>query len=288
MNSHTKRHVGRIFLLTTALGMALQPLRAQTNPQKKPSFEVVSIKPSSGAPAAGAGIGGSSVRGNRIIMPNGTLRGMLQLAYQHPDGPPLLTDQIVGGPNWIDSDRYEIQGLAAGNEGTRIPPEQLALMFQSMLEERFRLKAHIEARELPVYYLLIGKDGSKLKPSADQTPTLPPGQRPNGSVRGSIGGVISATSRTMRATAVPMSLLVNALIQQTGRLTIDKTNLQGLFDFNLQFSTAGLAGTAPPIAEDPQPSLFIAIQEQLGLRLESTKASVDVLVIESVQRPTEN
>src|SRR3954447_15565267 len=117
----------RILLLIAGLGMTVIP-------QKKPAFEVVSIKQSSGrARAAGAGIGGSSVRGNRVIMPNGTLRQLLQLAYQHPDGPPLLADQIVGGPNWIDSDRYEIQATAAGNETTRIPPDQLALMFQSML-----------------------------------------------------------------------------------------------------------------------------------------------------------
>jgi uncharacterized protein (TIGR03435 family) len=288
MSSETKQNLRCVLLLTAALGMAVSPLQSQINPQTKPSFDVVSIKRSSGARAAGAGIGGSSVRGNRFIMPNGTLRAMLQLAYQHPDGLPLLADQIVGGPNWIDSDRYEIQATAAGNEETRIPRDQLVLMFQSMLEERFRLKAHIETRELPVYTLLIGKDGSKLKPSADQTPTLPPRQRATGDVRGSIGGTISATSRTMRATAVPMSQLVNVLIQQTGRLVIDKTNLQGLFDFNLQFSTAGLAGNAPPGTEDPNPSLFTAVQEQLGLRLESTKGPVEVLMIESVQKPTEN
>ena len=271
-----------------ALGIVVVPLLSQRNPPKKPSFEVISIKRSSGARAAGAGIGGSSVRGNRVIMPNGTLRGLLQLAYQRPDGPPLLTDQIVGGPNWIDSDRYEVQATAAGDERTTIPPDQLALMLQSMLEERFRLDAHLETRELPVYHLVIGKDGSKLKPSEDQTPTLPPGQRPTGDIRGSIGGTISSTSRTMRATAVPMSRLVNALIQQLGRLVIDKTNLQGLFDFNLQFSTTGPAGNAPPAAEDPNPSLFTAVQEQLGLRLESTKGPVEVLVIESVEKPTEN
>jgi uncharacterized protein (TIGR03435 family) len=270
-----------ILLLAAALGLTVIP-------QKKPAFEVVSIKRSSGARAAGARIGGSSVRGNRVIMPNGTLRQLLQLAYQHPDGPPLLADQIVGGPNWIDSDRYEIQATAAGSETTRIPADQLALMFQSMLEERFRLKAHIEMRELPVYFLVIGKDGSKLKPSADQSATLPPGQRARSDVRGSIGGTVSATTRTMRANAVPMSRLVSSLIQQTGRLVIDKTNLQGLFDFDLQFSTAGLAGNAPPAAEDPSPSLFTAVQEQLGLRLESTKEPCEVLVVESVQKPTEN
>src|SRR5262249_16924497 len=134
----------RILLLTAVLGMIVIP--------QKPAFEVVSIKQASVRPrAAGAGIGGSSVRGNRVIMPNGTLRGLLQLAYQHSDGPPLLPDQIVGGPNWIDSDHYEIQATAAGNEATRIPRDQLALMFQSMLEDRFRLKARIEMRELPVY-----------------------------------------------------------------------------------------------------------------------------------------
>ena len=169
-----KYHIGKVLLFIFALGIAVVPLLSQTNPQKKPSFEVVSVKRSSGARAAGAGIGGSSVRGNRIIIPNGTLRALLLLAYQHPDGPPLLTDQIVGGPNWIDSDRYEVQATAAGDERTTIPPDQRALMLQSMLEERFRLKAHVETRELPVYNLFIGKDGSKLKPSSCESLTALP------------------------------------------------------------------------------------------------------------------
>ena len=280
-----KYNFGKVLLFIFALGIAAVPLVSQTNTQKKPSFEVVSIKRSSGTPTVARGS-----RGNRITIPNATLRTLLQRAYQHPDGPPLLTNQIVGGPNWIDTDRYEIQATAAEGEGARIPPDQLALMFQSMLEERFRLKAQLEARELPVYNLLIGKDGSKLKLSEDQTPPLPPAQRAAGggtAIRGAIGGTISATGRTMRATAVPMSRLVQALIQQLDRPVIDKTNLQGLFDFNLQFSTIG-PGAAPPAEENPNPSLFTAVQEQLGLRLESTKGPVEVLVIESVQKPTEN
>ena len=241
--------------------------------------------------------------------------------------------QINGGPNWMDSDLFDVQAKADCSSGA-IPMEQTRLMLQSLLEERFQLKAHYETRELPIYNLVVAKDGPKMKLSEDQTATPlqgggpllcgpqpagfgAPGPRgapfaPGAPVpRGATMMMMSPQGMTMNATSVPITNLVNVLQNQAGRPIIDKTDLKGLFDIKLQFSMEGLQGPAglggflpppgaggpggpagpggaAPNAADPVPSLFTAIQEQLGLKLESTKGPVEVLVIDSVQKPTEN
>jgi uncharacterized protein (TIGR03435 family) len=270
-------------------------------------------------------------------MTGANLRMLLQNGYQPlaSGGGPIGQLQIIGGPNWIDSDRYDIQATADCSGGV-LSREQLQLMVQSMLEDRFQLKVHKETRDLPIYNLLVGKDGPKLKASADQTPSpiaqggpqpcgpapaapplLPPpppgpGQRggpldPNFVLpKGAMIMMFNPQGLTMRAAGVPVGNLVNMLQNQIGRPIIDKTDLKGLFDFQLQFSPEGLtfpglpgglppggppggAGptTAPPTSADPVPSLFTAIQD-LGLKLESSKGAVEVLVVDSVQKPTEN
>jgi len=314
------------------------PLLSQTT-APKPSFEVVSIKPS----PPGNFTRGGGPRGDRFTLSGASLRMLLQFAYQHSSvgflGGQL---QVIGGPNWMDSDRYDIQAKADCSGGT-IPREQVQLMVQSLLEDRFQLKAHTETRELPIYSLVVAKDGPKIKPSEDQTstpagigppqPCAPaenaqfpgPGQRgfpfnPNSPPpRGAMTMQMNPTTGlTMSGSGMPITAVVTMLQQQAGRPVIDNTNLKGLFDFKLQFSPEGLAtpfgaagfggpgggpgagpaivgptgptgpAAAPSAASDPVPSLFTAIQEQLGLKLESTKGPVDVVVIDSVQKPTEN
>jgi uncharacterized protein (TIGR03435 family) len=334
------RKAGKINLLIAALAFAVIPLLSQTNPSPKPSFEVISIKPSAPNPS---GIRGGGARGDRYTMAGSTLRMLLQNAYQRPStGGPLGQVQIVGGPNWIDSDRYDIQATADCSRGA-LSREQVQLMVQSLLEERFQLKAHMETRELPTYNLVVGKDGPKLKVSEDQTasglpaggppqpcspasaaplppPPPPPGPGQRGGPgdpnfvmpRGAMLMMFNSSGLTMQAAGVPLSNLVNMLQNQIGRPIIDKTGLKGLFDFKLQFSPeglnlpnvnggpivaqgpapapagqGGLGGAATTGAADPVPSLFTAIQD-LGLRLESAKGPVEVLVVDSAQKPTEN
>jgi uncharacterized protein (TIGR03435 family) len=328
---------GKSVLIIASFAFAVVPLLSQTSPAQKPSFEVISIKPS--APNPG-GIRGGGARGDKYTMSGANLRMLLQNAYQRPStGGPLGQLQIIGGPNWIDSDRYDIQATADCSGGV-LSREQVQLMVQSMLEERFQLKAHMETRELPIYNLVVAKDGPKLKVSEDQTPPtfgaagplLPcspapavpvappppppfPGQRGGGldpnfvPPRGAMFMMMGPTGLTMQATGVPLSNFINMLQNQVGRPIMDKTDLKGLFDFKMQFSPEGLtvptplggiapppgagtaaagpAGAPPPAAADPVPSLFTAIQE-LGLRLESAKGPVAVLVVDSVQKPTEN
>jgi len=327
---------GKVVLMLAATAFAVVPLLSQTAPSPKPSFEVTSIKPS--APNNNfIRLGGA--RGDRYSMTGANLRMLLQNAYGRPGaGVPFGQLQIIGGPSWIDSDRWDVQATADCSGGV-LSREQVQLMVQSMLEDRFQLKAHLETRELPIYNLVVAKDGPKIKASEDQTPPgagLPgppqpcspapatpaqpppppplPGQRggpgdPNFVLpRGAMLMMANPTGLTLQGTAQPISALIGAIQQQAGRPVIDKTDLKGLFDFKLQFSREGLAGPAGPAglpppglppgaagpapgpataAADPVPSIFTSIQE-LGLRLESAKGPVEVLVVESAQKPTEN
>jgi uncharacterized protein (TIGR03435 family) len=288
-----------VFLVGLALIVIAIPLLSQTPaPPAKPSFEVVSIKPS--APANN-GIRLVVPRGDRYRMVGVKLGLLLTQAYSLPAG----QLQIIGGPSWIDTDRYDIEATPDCSRGA-LPPEQLQLMVRSMLEDRFQLKAHMETRELPIYNLVATKDGPKLKRSEDQTPpalgaplqactpvnttqapALPPATGP---VRGRLSIIPNLNGFTVQGTAMPIANLANALEIQAGRPVIDRTDIKGLYDFKFTFSSEGLQGTPfgpVPAAADPVPSLFTAIQE-LGLKLESTKGPVEVLVIDSVQKPTEN
>ena len=259
------------------------------------------------------------MRGDKYTVSNITLRLLVQTAYQRPStGGPVAQLQMIGAPPWMDSDRYDVQA-AADCSGGIITREQMQLMVRSLVEERFQLKAHIETRELTIYNLVVGKDGLKIKQSKDQTPVtplqappttppvpiIPPGQRgspfdPNSPApRGFLGGMFSNSLIMFRGSAVPLANMIGMMQQQVGRPVIDKTELKGLFDFTLRFSPEGLTSApppppvgAPPAAEtapasEPLPSIFTALQE-IGLRLEPAKGPVEVLIIDSVQKPTEN
>jgi uncharacterized protein (TIGR03435 family) len=248
-------------LFAIASALTVIPVFSQTQgPVKKPTFEVTSVKPMS--PGA-AGFRGGGPRGKRFTVTGTTLRMLLQYAYRHltPPGvpsPTLMSNQVIGGPAWIDSDRFAVEAKAEG-EDPSIPQDKMQLMVQSLLEERFQMKAHLETRELPVYNLLVGKDGPKIKPSEDQTPTIPCGQAPTGPrgepptgqrgapfdprgplPRGSIMIGAGASKMTLGGTAVPISMLATMLQQPLSRPVMDKTDLKGLFDFRIEFSAEGL------------------------------------------------
>jgi uncharacterized protein (TIGR03435 family) len=234
-------------------------------------FEVASIKP-------------NAENDNRIMIrmqPGGrftatgvTLKQLMNQAFNVRDS------QITNGPGWISSDRYDVNAKAEG-AGDRIPPEELRPMLRALLEERFQLKTHKETREMSVYALVVGKSGSKLTPSkAERGPQLRMG-------RGQLSG-----------TRAPVALLAFHLAQQLGRTVIDKTGLQGDYDFTLEFTPEPGHGGGPfggptppdavPAAGSSGPTIFTAVQEQLGLRLESQKGPVEIIVIDHVAKPTEN
>jgi uncharacterized protein (TIGR03435 family) len=218
--------------------------------------------------------------------------------------------QVLGGPGWIDSDRYDIVAKAEGNP----PQAQLyGSMLRALLEDRFKLKVHRETKEVPVYLLTVAKSGTKLQlvkegscvsadsVSADIKHPLPqpaPGQ-PRPRVCGSRVTALDGTFDMYGATMADLSI---QLAIRLDRDVIDKTGIAGMFDIHLDVSRADLAprfvaggevGQADPstpvVATDPTgPSIFTALQQQLGLKLESGKGPVEFLVIDHVEKPSEN
>jgi uncharacterized protein (TIGR03435 family) len=264
--------------------------------EKKPSFEVSSIKRNLSSLEGGGG----GPRGDRFVVTNVPLRTLINIAFRPPKGN-LLSLQIVGGPDWMRSDRFDIEAKMPGSFPS-IPFEQVQLMVQSLLEDRFQLKAHRDRRELPVYELVVANGGLKMKMSDDQT-SPDPGQGfidfasgeeegakplPRGAMRLTTG----SSDTILSANAVQISSLVILLQGSSDRIILDKTGLTGRFDIHFRFhrDTAPSTQTpdgAPSPSDATAPSIFTAIQD-LGLKLESARAPLDVVVVDSVQKPSEN
>jgi uncharacterized protein (TIGR03435 family) len=153
--------------------------------------------------------------------------------------------------------------------------EQRRTMFQQILADRFKLVAHHETRELPIYQLTIGKNGSKLKESAPDDPA---------STKPSRKGIMFGPGRgKVTATGGSLSMFITALSRQLGRIIVDKTGLTGRYDFTLEWTPDDAAPS-----DQSGPGIFTAIQEQLGLKLEPTKGPVDVIVIDHIEKPSAN
>jgi uncharacterized protein (TIGR03435 family) len=262
---------------------------------QRPSFEVVSIK----ANHSGSSNGGLGPRGSRLLATNVNLNTLLMYAYSPPGGR-ILDAQILGEPNWARTERFDIEAKAEG-DARIMPGEQTRAMLRSLLEDSFQLKVHRETRDLPVYSLVLAKNGPKL--SADQTPPDPrqssisfatKGDQLSPLPRGAQRMVTGPTTTVLTGTAISVSNLVALLQSKSDRILIDKTGFTGLLDVQLIFGPdltvdANRAGTVEPAepGADSAPSLFTAIQD-IGLKLEPGKAPLEVLVIDSVQRPPQN
>lgn len=239
--------IGMLFVCLGGLGYA------------QASFEVASIKAHPGPimSAAGPMVRGSSLNGTAI-----TLLDLISYAYG------LRYDQISGGPNWLGSDHFDIVAKAAG-EGP-LTRNGAMPMLQSLLADRFQLKAHREMKETAVYALGVGKNGAKLKESsADET-----------------GGtsIRAGTEMHMKAIKGTMDQLARQLSLTAGRPVLDRTGLSGHYTYTLDW----LPENGAPAPDLDIPSLFTAVQEQLGLRLEATKAPIEMLIIDRAERPSEN
>jgi uncharacterized protein (TIGR03435 family) len=271
----------RRFAVTLILGMAaiaiaVIPAVSQT-PGQKPTFEVASIKPNN----SGSGSSRTSADSNsgRLIATNVTLRSFILSCYH------LFDFQLVGGPDWMDSARFDFDARAqvASPPTSANRTDEMPLMIQSLLEDRFQLKTHRETRELPVFMLVVVKDGSKLQPTIEGRPG------PGGLRAGSSRSSGTAAGTEMSGSGISISGLIDMFSTRVGRPIIDKTNLAGTYDFTVKFAPYVASPTTLDSATEPiGPSIFTAIQEQLGLRLESAKGPVEVLVIDSVSKPSEN
>jgi bla regulator protein blaR1 len=246
---------------------------AQTPPKV---FDISTVKP-------------NAANDNRVmlqIQPGGrfnatgvTLKMLMTEAYNVRDF------QISGGPGWMDTERWDIVAKAEGVEG-QLPIDELRPMLRVLLEERFQLKVRRETREMPVYALVVGKSGSKLVATSGES-----GKGPQ----------IRFGRGSFDAKKIPIKMLLQPLGQMLGRPVIDKTDLTGEYDIHLTWTPeqgqgAPIAGHVPPangpgdaVASDPGgPSIFTAVQEQLGLRLDSSKAPAETILIDHVEKPAEN
>ena len=267
----------KICLLSLALLLAQAP-------QVRPTFEAAAIKRNtSGSDAA-------SFRGQsaRIAVTNNSLRNIIRNAWG------LQGFQIIGGPDWINIERWDIVAKAEGNPQG---PEMM-VMVQNLLADRFKLVTHRETRELPIYALVLAKADRSFGPNlhASSTDCLKEMTAAVARVGGPPrDGKVLCGMRTnngrMEMNAVPMANLARNLSPIAGRSVVDKTGLSGGFDATLTWTpdaSLGSSPEAPPQTTDAGPSLFTAIQEQLGLKLDSQRGPVEVLVIDSVERPTED
>jgi bla regulator protein blaR1 len=270
--------IARAFVLAAAACVAFG------QPAALPRFEVVSIKPNAQA--------GSDIQGNGDVrfLPGGRLsteRASLRYIIQNAYG--VKPFQLIGGPGWIDSAHYDIDAKAP----TDARPAEMRLMMQAMLEDRFQLKAHRESRELPVYELTAAKSGVKLEPPKPEGCTPP---RPCGRVLMTISGA----GARLEGAQVPMAEFVRVLSNVLARTVVDKTGFSGLFDVRLDFAPdqtlGGLPAPAgsddprvPSIPADPNhPTIFTAMQQQLGIKVEAAKGPVEVIIIDRVERPAGN
>ncbi len=227
-----------------------------------PEFEVATIKPTD----PNWGSRGFHSDGRRIFCDNETVDDMISFAYG------VHTRQIVEGPSWIGSDKYDVDGVPdlVGEPNLK----QMQNMYRALLTSRFNLAFHHETRELPAYVIRLGKGEPKLAKSLGDPKGLPD----------TTFTEWNSEAITFRGTNAGMSDIAWNLGYVLGKPVVDQSGLSGRFDFTLRWAP----DTARPDNPNAPPNIFTAIQEQLGLKLDATKAPVDVLVIDHVDRPSAN
>jgi uncharacterized protein (TIGR03435 family) len=259
--------------------------RAQSHTGTGLTFEVASVKP---ADPQEQRVAIRIVPGGGLNLIGVSLKQMIAFAYN------VRESQISGGPGWLNSERFDIIAKSPRSESPSDPRQmnadqrkvlenQLRERTQALLEERFQLRIDRETKELPVYALTVGKNGHKLK----QSEAVGPGVRQH----------LSVGRGHLSANGVPLESLANGLANLVGRPVLDETGLPGNFDFTLEWTPDGGSLGPPPPGARPEasapsdlsgPSIFTAVQEQLGLKLESKKGAVDVIVIGRAEKPSAN
>ena len=245
----------RILLIFALTAVSTLSSRAQT------SFDVVSIK--TPPPDAGPRTP-MRVDAGRVMYTNMTVKTMIQLAYGVPDW------KITGEPPWVDSFPYDVVGTFP----TGVGKDQIPVMVKSMLADRFGLVAELQTRPANVYALKPDKNGTKLKAAVANEQWSEGGVMNGGIFRG-----------RMVLHNLTMSALAELLARQIGKPVVDQTGLDGIFDVNLKWAPSDMIDTS---ASQDGPSLVTALREQLGLRLQSAKAPVELLSVKRVNKPLEN
>jgi uncharacterized protein (TIGR03435 family) len=258
---------------------AMLAIFGQLNGQSAQKFEVASIKPSQPGqtrygirPAPG---------GERYLASNVTLKLLITVAYR------IKADQVAGGPAWMDADRYDMNAKAERPSSV----DELHLMLQELLADRFKLRFHRESRELPIYALTVDKEGPKLKAHEAQSagdPWIEPTVDQNAGER---------LKTTWHAKFAPMDFFAWRLSLFMDRPVVNQTKLDGGYDFDLSFTQelpqppqgtpAGAVFLGGP-GDGSNSTIAESIRQQLGLKLEREKGPVDIIVIDHAEKPVEN
>jgi uncharacterized protein (TIGR03435 family) len=305
-----------VVLVVSAIATAVMPAAAQAPPAQKPQFEVASVKPSKSVDTTG-GRSNLDQRGDNVIITKFSLRMLIAQAYDLPSLSEA-SDRIFGAPNWADSEHFDIEAKAEGNPGK----SRKHLMLRSLLADRFKLAIHQENRQRPVYALVMIKtgrlgpqlhvytddtackafsaEGTETRPvqaSAGARPTLTPyaaaasalQQFPCGQV---VGGLLlgDPNEAWSGGRAVTMEMIAAALggMEPFDRPILDTTSDSRTFDFTVEWHTRLQTLLTTPSIDPSGVTLLEAIRDELGLKLVPQTGPVEVLVIDSVQRPSEN
>jgi uncharacterized protein (TIGR03435 family) len=236
-----------------------------------PGFEVATIKPSD--PSRPGKL--FTIRGSEIITINTSLSDLIKTAYS------LHSKQITGvTPSWLESELYDVTGRPDTPGQPNV--SQMKVMLQKLLTDRFKLKFHPDKKELSVYALTVLKGGPKLTKSTRDPNGLP-------------GLFFTGPAMTLNVTNATLAEVAGVLQSILDKPVVDQTGLTEKYDFALRFTPdpgqfPGAGGAPPATSEtgDEPPDLFTAMQQQLGLKLDSTKAAADVIVIDQVEKPSEN
>ncbi len=252
--------------LTLMFLVATGTLAQTTQATPPPAFDVASIHVHTPAPYEGTKIISSPNDGSFRTV-NLPLKAIIEFAFDIPQS------RIVDAPAWTSSQPFDIDAKSGDTLEQRLhdlpsdqaKPLKLA-MIQALLADRFGMKTHREQRELPIYVLVVAKSGSKLSPSKFD------------------GTLIHHGRDYLNAQGITPPAIAQELARDAGRVVVNKTGISGRFDIDLRWQS----DDAPPSEDANLPSLFTAVQEQLGLQLESAKGLVEVLVIDDVHPPTDN
>jgi uncharacterized protein (TIGR03435 family) len=256
------------------------------SPPPNSQFEVVSVKPN-----AGNGQQNLRVSPGRVAVTNVPLRTLIQFAYQ------VQPRELVDAPDWITTERFDITATADPNSSI----EQMRVMLRGLLEDRFKMKVHKEKRDLPIYALTLARRDGQLGPKLHESAVDcgANGRQPLSATQDP-----ATQDPSKRCLIVPlfnvgrfqgrglhMENVASALNNVVDRTIVDKTGLTGPYEFELSWAPDSLQPTAAgptsaPRADIGGPSLFTALQEQLGLKLEPQRGPIEILVLDHVERPT--
>jgi uncharacterized protein (TIGR03435 family) len=246
---------------------------------KVPQFEVISVKPDK----SGRGSGMARFHADGLSVVNMSVHDMLTAAFH------VFDDQVLNEPAWVKTEPWDIDAKVGGDDVAALQSlsfDQRTTMFQQIVTERFGLKTHHETRELPVYALVVAKGGVKMT-AAKPFPN-PPAVAKNGP------GSLMLTGRgKLEAEGTTMPYVATVLENQVQRKVVDRTGLTGAYDFTLTWTpdqpgNVEAGGVALPAGDESAPSIFTAVQEQLGLKLEASKGPVDVIVVDQIEKPEAN